>query len=82
MNIFVKLKRWEVKIERGPKKKLVHLLLFVFAASLGFGYMVALPIQLVKMQAQAKTTAEIKEIETQRMQKRIEELKQSRYGQK
>lgn len=79
MNFWQRLKKWEAKIERAPRRELWKTLSLIFTVSLVAG--VFFSVQLTSYQARAieKIAQDIKETEITRMDRRLEMLERLKY---
>ncbi len=78
MNILKRIHRWELTVEKQPRRHLLRIASSLFVISLLAGYVLSLRLSNMEQVQIEKKIDEIKQIEYHRMNQRIEFLKTSR----
>lgn len=79
MNYWQKLKRWEKRLEKGPKGRILKLMALIFSISLMTGIMLSTGLKTMQMKSIEAISQDITRLEKNRMDKRIELLKNLLY---
>ncbi len=82
MNVWQKLKNWEITIERGPRQELVKTLVLIFTVFLVTGVFFSVQVTRYQVRAIDEIAQDIKETEVTRMNERLKTLEKLRYEQK
>ncbi len=82
MQLLTQLGRWEKKLEKGPREKLIRLFSILFILSLLVGFSLSAGLRMIYAKTWEKTITEIKQQEAKRMQVRVEELRALYYVKK
>lgn len=80
MNFFKQIYKWEKKIEKEPKEKLIKMLSILFVSTVVFGFMLQTRFNNMQNEVINETVQNLKEMERQRMEARIQELQTFRYA--
>lgn len=81
MQLITRLKRWESKVERGSKPKLIGLILLVFFISTSIGFVISQTSKLVLGDFTSSQTKKMTPEEEERIESKIRELESVRYAQ-
>lgn len=80
MNFFKQIYKWEKKIEKEPKEKLFKMLSIFFVSTIVFGFMLQTRFNNMQKKVLNDAVQNLKEMERQRMEARIQELQTLRYA--